>query len=179
LLAEASNNADKAYSLVFSEKYSHIPDVEKSIWASAAIIHCDICRLTLAINDTNGLWVARLLTVGDIASKLYEARNWYANTAKSFLIQFASTHQEVDNEAVLNKINLLFKKHRPYRIENYKNYRNKVGFHYDSKLLTYFKEFGDLDAEEFFDILESFVQFSHDWHELTKQLLEQVYGKRN
>jgi hypothetical protein len=170
-LAGASVNADKAFQAVSDEKLGHVPVSEKTAWAMAAVIHCDFCRLVIAYEECEREGLASLLWIADISSKLFEARNWYSNTGTKLLREIATTKS--GGVAEVNKeIEQLKKSHQIHRINKYEDYRNKFGYHYDENAIAYLQKFGGEDAKEFLEILVSFVKFSGEWAQLTKNLIK-------
>lgn len=170
-LAGASKNAETALNATSSTDFAHVPGDEKSAWAMAAIIHCDLCRLVVAYAECELEGIARLLWLGDIASKLYEARNWYNNSGTAVLRQIAQ-RKPIGLKAVNAKIDELKKAHGVHRVNKYADYRNKLGYHYDTAAISHLHTFSMNDAEEFFDVLTSFVRFSGDWAQLTKDIIQ-------
>ncbi|OIQ75065.1 hypothetical protein GALL_432720 [mine drainage metagenome] len=109
--------------------------------------------------------------MADISSKLYEARNWYSNVGTDLLRGIAVRKSSC--VANINKsIEDLKSAHQVHRINKYAVYRNKFGYHYDAKALQYLQQFEGEDAEDFFEVLRSFVRFSGEWAQLTKTLVQ-------
>lgn len=170
-LAGASKNAETALNAMSSSDFAHVPDDEKLAWAMAAIIHCDVARLVVAYAECEFEGIARLLWLGDIASKLYEARNWYNNSGTAALRKIAE-RKPIETKAVNATIDGLKRTHGVHRVNKYVEYRNKLGYHYDVTAISHLETFGKNDANEFFDILTSFVRFSGDWAQLTKDIIQ-------
>ncbi|OYY94032.1 MAG: hypothetical protein B7Y41_08855 [Hydrogenophilales bacterium 28-61-23] len=150
---------------------AHYPANEKTAWAMAAVIHCDFCRLVIAYEECEREGLARLLSMADISSKLVEARNWYNNAGSKLLKEIAAS-KPCGVEAVSRRIEQLKNTHGINRVNRYVDYRNKIGYHYDENAITYLQRFGGESAEEFFEVLSSFVRFSGDWAQLTKNLIQ-------
>ena len=171
LLVDASKNADKAFQ-VFSDQNSALVHInEKTAWAMAALIQCDLCRLITAYEYCEREGLARLLWLAEISSKLLEARNWYINSGKK-LIREIGLSKPWGVEPVDKKIQQLISSHRIHRVNKYKEYRNGFSYHYDENAIEYLQKFSELDAEEFFEFLIDFVEFSRDWLQLTKNLIQ-------
>lgn len=166
-LLGASRNAEKAIQAVSDADLAHYPANEKTAWAMAAVIHCDFCRLVIAYEECEREGLARLLSMADISSKLVEARNWYNNAGSKLLKEIAASKQ-CGVEAVSKRIEQLKNTHGIHRVNRYVDYRNKFGYHYDENAIAYLQKFGGERAEEFFELLSSFVRFSGDWAQLTK-----------
>lgn len=144
---------------------------DKVAWAMAAIIHCDLCRLFIAMEECEKEGIARLLCLGDIASKLCEARNWYNNSGTKTLRAIASRKACV-RDTIDARIEGLKQTYQVHRVNKYTDYRNKVGYHYDSEAIAYLHRFGSEDSDEFFGILTSYVKFSGAWAQLTKDVVQ-------
>lgn len=171
-LLGASRSAEKAFQSVSDADLAHYPANEKTAWAMAAVIHCDFCRLVIAYDECEREGLARLLSMADISSKLVEARNWY-NNAGSKLLKEIATSKPCGAEAVSKRIEELKNTHGIHRVNRYVNYRNKFGYHYDENAIAYLQKFGEESADEFFELLSSFVRFSGDWAQLTKNLVQE------
>lgn len=170
-LSGASRNAQKALDAVFSPDLENVNDDDKTAWAMAALIHCDLCRLVVSYDECQVEGLARLLCFADIASKLFEARNWYNNSGTKLLVSIAE-RKSLPVDQLKKRIGLLMKTHHIHRVNKYEGYRNKVGYHYDAKAITYLQDFGTEDADHFFDVLKEFVRFAGSWAQLTKDLLQ-------
>lgn len=171
LLAAASKNADKAFQVFSAPNCAMVPINEKTAWAMAAVIQCDLCRLITAYKDCEREGLARLLWLADITSKLLEARNWYNNSGRK-LIRGIGLSKPCGVGPVDKKIQQLITRHHIHRVNKYKEYRNKFSYHYDENAIEYFQKFSELDAEEFFEILMDFLEFSRGWNQLTKNLIQ-------
>jgi len=170
-LAGASTNAERAFHAVTEPEFAHVATDEKSAWAMAALIHCDLSRLVIAFDECERDGIARLLCIADISSKLFEARNWY-NNAGTNLLRGIAARKPCGVAEVNRSIEQLKNTHEVHRINKYADYRNKFGYHYDADALNYLQRFCGEDAEEFFEILLSFVKFSAEWARLTKSLVQ-------
>jgi len=170
-LVGASQNAEKAFHAVGDQEFAHVPASEKTAWAMAAVIHCDFCRLVIAYEECTREGLARLLWMADISSKLFEARNWYSNAGSKILREIASA-KPCGVAAVNKAIEQLKNTHQIHRINKFEDYRNKFGYHYDENAIAYLQKFGGENANEFFEILSSFVKFSSEWAKLTKNLIQ-------
>ncbi|MFP8780827.1 hypothetical protein [Hydrogenophaga sp. RWCD_12] len=170
-LAGASRNAARAFEALKAPEFSHVPPEEKSAWAMAALIHCDICRLVIAYAECEREGIARLLCMSDISSKLYEARNWYSN-AGTALLRGIAARKPYGLVKANKEIEHLKITHQVHRINKYADYRNRIGYHYDEQALQYLEKFSNEDAEEFFEVLTSFVKFAGAWAQLTKDLIQ-------
>jgi hypothetical protein len=170
-LSGASQNAEKALGAFSSPDLQHVPEDEKAAWAMAALIHCDLCRLVVALDECKVEGVARLLCLADIASKLYEARNWY-NNAGAKLLRGIAERKPLGTTKVNERIERLKQEHQVHRVNKYEDYRNKFGYHYDANAIAYLQRFGNEDSDHFFELLTSFVKFSGAWAQLTKELVQ-------
>jgi len=170
-LTGASKNADRAFAAVSSPDFLHVPEDEKTAWAMAALVHCDLCRLVVALDECQVEGLARLLCLSDIASKLFEARNWYNNSGAKLLSSIAE-RRPVGAALTRERIEGLKRTHQIHRVNKYESYRNKFGYHYDADAISHLQRFGAEDSEQFFDLLTSFVRFSGEWAQLTKDLVQ-------
>jgi hypothetical protein len=136
----------------------------------AAIIHCDVCRLVVAFDECEpGL--AKLLSMADIASKLYEAKKWYLGAGSKALRQIA-TGKVCGTQLVDEKLKALKSSHPISKIDGYAVYRNKVGYHYDADTPQFLSQFGEEDSDAFYAVLMTFAQFSGEWAKLTKAVVQ-------
>lgn len=170
-LSGASKNAAKALDAVSSVELEHIPADDKTAWAMAALIHCDLSRLVVSFDECQVEGIARLLCLADVASKLFEARNWYNNAGTRLLLSIAE-RKSIDVAGVRKHIEDLKQTHQIHRVNKYEDYRNKLGYHYDANAISYLRRFSSEDSDHFFDLLAAFVRFSASWAQLTKELLQ-------
>lgn len=170
-LSGASKNAENALNAVSSLDLKHVPEDDKVAWGMAALIHCDLCRLVVSFDECQVVGVARLLYLGDIVCKLFEARNWYNNAGTKLLLRIAE-RKSIDKAHVRKKIEDLKQAHQIHRVKTYEAYRNKFGYHYDANAISYLQRFGLEDSDHFFDLLTAFVRFSASWTQITKDLVK-------
>lgn len=170
-LKDASRNAQNAFDAVSSVEFAHVADEEKTAWAMAALIHCDVIRLVVAFEKCEREGVARLLWMSDIVSKLHEAKRWYFEKG-SPLLQKIAENKACGLEPVRKKLKEIRTKHPIGKVEEYRDYRNKFGYHYDADALTYLNKFGKEAAEPFYDLLKQFVLFSGEWAQLSSSLIK-------
>jgi hypothetical protein len=170
-LSGASRNAEKALAALSSAELEHVPHEEKNAWAMAALIHCDLCRLVVALDECRTEGLARLLCFADIASKLFEARNWYNNAGTKQLIAIAQ-RKPIGALVINERIEKLKRDHQIHRVNKYEDYRNKFVYHYDAAAIKHLQRFGAEDSEHFFALLTAYVKFSGDWAQLTKDVLQ-------
>lgn len=168
-LGEASKNATMAFDALNSPKYKDIPVAEKEAWLMAAVLHCDLSRLVVSLDECEP-GIARLLSMVDIVSKLYEAKAWYLTSGPKALREIAKTRScGVDFvNARLRELKAL----HLIEVERYAVYRNKIGYHYDTDMPKYLALFGEEDSEHFYDVLINFVHFSGEWAKLTKEVIQ-------
>jgi hypothetical protein len=111
------------------------------------------------------LWIA------DIVSKLHEAKHWYFKTGGK-LLQDIAANKNCGTEIVRKKLKEIKIKHAIGKVEAYSDYRNKFGCHYDANALDYLEKFGNEDADSFYELLMAFTQFSGEWAQLTKSVIQ-------
>jgi hypothetical protein len=140
-LSGASKNVAKALNAVSSPDFKHVSEDEKIAWTMAALIHCDLCRLVVSFDECQVEGAARLLCLADIASKLFEARNWYNNVGTKLLLAIAE-QKSIDVVGVRRKIDDIKQVHQIHRVNKYKDYRNKFGYHYDASAILHLQRFG-------------------------------------
>ena len=170
-LSGSSKNAENALAAVASSDFQHVPDDEKIAWAMAALIHCDLCRLVVTFDECQVEGIARLLFLADIASKLFEARKWYNNSGTKLLRSIAE-RKPLGLVRTNERIEELKRVHNIHRVNKYETYRNKFGYHYDADAISHLQRFGAEDANQFFELLKSFVRFSGEWAQLTRELVQ-------
>ena len=169
-LSGASRNAGRAFEAVSAVKYTHVPKAHKVAWAMAALIHCDMCRLLVSLDECEpGL--AKLLSMADIASKLYEAKKWYVGAGSRALRHIASG-KSCGTQLVDQKLKELKSIHPIGKADTYAVYRNKVGYHYDADTPEYLAQFGQEDFDAFYSLLTTFARFSGEWAKLTKTVVQ-------
>ena len=71
----------------------------------------------------------------------------------------------------------LSQKYQIERIKKYKDYRNKMGSHYDMEALDQLKLLNETEKMEFAKILEAFVGYAFDWHEFLWQEIRSTPSK--
>lgn len=169
-LEQASLNAERVFHAAFSPAYAQYPELYRHTWAAAAILHCDILRYVVSYECATRQGLVRLLWMGDIVSMLYEAREWFLHTGGPNLIKIAClTGDDVaDVQAELKRIKKLYPLDG---IDFYKDFRNKVGHHYDPSFVIHLHEFSGSDPKIFFDVLDNYVRFSGNWIALCKRVI--------
>jgi predicted Zn-ribbon and HTH transcriptional regulator len=169
-LKGASSGAEKAFNAAFATELAAVSYDEKVAWAMAAIIHCDQCRLIVAYDECELEGIARLLWMADIVSKLHEAKRWYFKTGCRLLLDIATT-KNCGQEYVQKAIKEIKSNHPISGIDEYADYRNKFGYHYDVNALSYLDKFAKENADLFFKRLRTFSRFSAEWISLTRSLI--------
>jgi hypothetical protein len=176
-LKAASRNAQNAIDTVRSENFANIPLNEKIAWAMAAMIHCDICRLVVALDECDSEGVARLLWMADIVSKLHEAKRWYFEKGGPLLQDIAKS-RTCGPDMVRKKLKEIKTNHPIGAVDKYADYRNKFGYHYDADAIDYLEKFGNEAAGHFYDLLKHFTLFSGEWAQLTRSLIQNQLSDR-
>ena len=155
-----------------SEEFDLVPDEQKQAWAMAALIHCDLTRLIVALDAAEGS-MARLLWMADLAAKIYEAKRWYLERGGPLLLGIAEQNG-YGGDSVREKIRELKAEHQLSGIERLADYRNKLSAHYDEEALEYLERFERAHADEFFSTVGEFVRFSRGWALLARDVLSHV-----
>ena len=89
-LSGASKSAGRALEALSDPQWAHIPREEVVAWAMAAVIHCDMCRLVVSLDECEP-GIASLLAMSDVVSKLYEIKRWYLGQGAKALRKIACT----------------------------------------------------------------------------------------
>jgi hypothetical protein len=126
----------------------------------ALVIHNDVCREfhNLVANPTIG--ISRLLALGPIILKLFEANLWYSQVGNKRLRELAASRGMLESiEHNLREMKLI----KPNRIEKYATFRNKLAGHYDDQTLNLIQELGSVQSDKFFEDVEMMVRYSQIW----------------
>ena len=169
VLQKTSRNTAQAYDALYSAEYDHIPEEDKLAWAMACVIHCDITRFLVAISESEA-GVTKLLWMAELVSKLFEAEMWYAKKGV-LLLENIAKRNDWKGESVRDLTSKLRTDNSIDRIKKFRKYRNKLSFHYERNALDHLRMFGEVDTDEFYNIVKSFVKFSQEWADLTKQVV--------
>jgi hypothetical protein len=168
-LSGASLSAGRALAALSDPQCAHVPKEEVVAWAMAAVIHCDMCRLVVSLDECEpGL--ASLLAMSDVVSKLYEAKRWYLGQGAKSLRKIAC--RKVCGTAVVDdRLKELKSQHPIGSVDRYASYRNRVGNHYAEDTVEYLIRFGQEESLNFYTLLTTFVRFSGEWAKLTGTVL--------
>lgn len=126
----------------------------------ASLIHNEVCREihNLAVNPTIG--ASKLLSLGPIILKLFEANLWYSQVGNKRLRELAKSRGMLELiEVKLREMKLI----RPSRIEKYAGIRNKLAGHYDDQIANMLQELGAIQSDAFFEDIEMMVRYSQEW----------------
>lgn len=170
-LLGASTNAQRAFEAAFDPALSGVPVEERNTWGMAAIIHCDVCRLVVALDECQTPGLAKLMWMAEISSKLYEAKEWYFKTGSKLLLTIAS-RKLCGPAPVRARLKQLNSEHPIAGIDRFALYRNKAGYHYDSETLDVIRRLGAESSEAYFETLMTFVRYSGAWVVLAKALIQ-------
>jgi hypothetical protein len=163
---------ERAIAVYRSPEFAHIPQTEREAWAMATLIQLDLSRLVFAMDECKTS-VARLRWMANLIAHLFEAKRYYQGWGKDCLLDIAES-KRCGRNALKERFGELMKRHRISDVERYADYRNKMSSHYDQNALEYLHVFEKEDAQIFFGIIESFVHFSADWVQLTKDLIRDL-----
>jgi hypothetical protein len=125
-----------------------------------SLIHNDVCREihNLTVNPT--IEASKLLSLGPIILKLFEANLWYSQVGNKKLRELAKNRGMLDLiENKLEEMKLI----RPSRIKKYAELRNKLVAHYDDQIANILQELGAIQADAFFEDIEMMVRYSQEW----------------
>ena len=109
---------------------------------------------------------------------LYEARRWYFHVGNPALVSVVMA-KNGDVDELRSRIRALKKVYPLDGVDEFEEYRNKVGYHYDKKFVYHLRKFSESDASQFNDILRSYVKFSEKWVELCREVLERNFDMTN
>jgi len=131
-----------------------------SLKLMASLIHNDVCREfhNLTVNPTRG--ASKLLSLGPIILKLFEANLWYSQVGNKKLRELAESRGMF--ELIENKLKEM-KLIRPSRIEEYAGIRNKLVAHYDDQTVKMLQELGAIQSDKFFEDIEMMVRYGQEW----------------
>jgi len=171
VLVNASVAAERAFQVAVSDKYVNHPELHRHTWATATIIQCDILRYLITLEESTREGLVCLLWMGDVASALYEAKKWFLGAGNQNLISIAK-NTCYDVKRLQSEIKSLKMQFRLDDINRFKNYRNKVGHHYDERLIEHLRMFSESDSGDFHAFLVSYVKYSNGWASLFKKVLD-------
>jgi hypothetical protein len=140
-----------------------------SLKLMASLIHNDVCRefYNLTVNKTTG--TSRLLALGPIVIKLFEAHLWYSQIGNKRLRELAKSRGMLELiENKLREMNRL----NPGRIEKYADIRNKLIAHYpyNYETVRVVQEFGSISADDFFEDITMMVRYALEWLQALKAI---------
>ena len=126
----------------------------------ASLIHNDVCREfhNLATNPTMG--ASKVLSLGPIILKLFEAKLWYSQFGNRKLLELAK-RRGMDS-LIKNKLKEM-KLLDPSRIGKYAGIRNKLAGHYDDQIASAFQELGAIQYDAFSKDIQMMVRYSQEW----------------
>jgi hypothetical protein len=138
-----------------------------SLKFTASLIHNDVCREihNLTVNPTVG--ASKLLSLGPIILKLFEANLWYSKVGNKRLHELARSrgmHVLIENK--LEEMKLI----RPSRIERYAGIRNRLAGHYDNQIVNTLQELGAIQSDAFFEDIEMMVRYSQEWLKVLRSI---------
>lgn len=168
-LGGASENATLAFDALSSQEFEAVPKSEKEAWFMSAAIHCDLSRLAVSLSECEP-GVAKLLSMADLISKLYEIEKWYSGAGAKRLREIAAA-KTCGTSLVDHTLKEMKALHPISKVDKYRIYRNKVGYHYDVNTPQYLQRFAKEDSDAFFALLLSFVRFSGEWASLTTKVV--------
>ncbi len=135
-----------------------------------AVIQNDLCREVYNLDNNPTIGTSKLLAIGPIILKLFEANLWYSQVGNKKLRELA------EKCCVLAFVENEFKEMKlldPNRIEKYARFRNKLAGHYDSQILDVIQELGLVQYNIFWDDVEMMVLYGQKW----LQVLRSIYWK--
>lgn len=133
----------------------------------ASLIHNEVCREwhNLTVNPTNG--ASKVLSLGSIILKLFEANLWYSQVGNQRLRKLAESRGML--EFIEDKLKAM-KLIRPSRIEKYAEIRNKLAGHYDDHIANMLQKLGAIQSDVFFEDIQMMVPYSQKWLQALKSI---------
>lgn len=135
----------------------------------AIVISNDLSREYYNVNKNPSLGVSRLLALGPLILKLFEAHLWYqqkGNPKLRILAEKRGLLQDV--EAKLKEMKSL----QPAVIESYSKYRNRLAGHYDSDCIDLIQELGSIEKDKFFGDVSVVLRYGNEWIKVLKYVAE-------
>lgn len=169
-VVRASVNAEKALEAAFSNEYAHYPEEHRKLWAAAAVLQCDVLRYLVTFQNATREGVVRLLWIGDIVSMLYEAKDWLFHTGIPTLKSVAASNG-YDMDELRTQLKAMKQEFPLTGIDDFADYRNKVGHHYDRDFVSQLRRFSESDGSNFHAVLRNYAGFTNAWTALCKKVL--------
>ncbi|MDH5545493.1 MAG: hypothetical protein OEZ43_07875 [Gammaproteobacteria bacterium] len=135
----------------------------------AAIIMNDLSReyLSIETNPTNG--TSKLLAVGTLILKLYEARQWYTKDGYVTLLDIADQKGiKSETEQKLRSLKGL----KAGRIDAYSKFRNTIAGHYLFNSCELIEELEKIEQEVFFEDARAVLRYGNEWINVLKYVGE-------
>ncbi len=144
---------------------SIVPDEYReflSLRLMVSIIHNDVCREYYNFNANFHLatGLSRLLALGSVIMKLFEAHIWYSQIGNKQLRKLAKSR------GMITFIDDKFKKMKrinPSRIEKYSGIRNDLSVHYSDKTINVIQHIGSISANDVFEDIEIVLLYGMEW----------------
>ena len=135
----------------------------------AIIISNDLSREYYNVNKNPSLGVSKLLALGPLILKLFEAHLWYQKKGNPKIRTLAEKRGLLhDVETRLKQMKSL----QPAVIESYSKYRNRLAGHYDSDCIDLIQEFGTIEKDKFFDDVSIVLLYGIEWIKVLKYIAE-------
>lgn len=126
----------------------------------ALLIHNDVCREVHNLNINPTIGTSKLLSLGQVLLKLFEANLWYSKIGNKKLLELAKSRGM--HEFIKAKLKEL-KPLRPSRIEKYADIRNSLSAHYDQLSPKLLQELGTVQAGAFFEDIKMTIRYHQEW----------------
>lgn len=170
-LAIASLAAERAFEAAVASEYSSYPEIQRHTWAAAAILHCDILRYVVTLENSTTDGLVRLLWMGDIVSMLYEAREWFYHTGTPNVLKIA-TSCGADVAALREDLKALNKLYPLCGVDAFADFRNKVGHHYTPQFVSHLHAFAGTDSGSFFELLTNYARYANEWSAICRKVIQ-------
>lgn len=126
----------------------------------AIIIYNDLCREYCNLHKNSSVGTSKILALGPVILKLFEAHLWYKKEGNKELLALA-TRRGIKKE-VEKKLKEL-KNIKSSRIELYSKYRNKLAGHYSFESIDHIAELEQECEATFSEDAETVIRYGNQW----------------
>lgn len=133
----------------------------------SALIHNDLCPVyyNMTVNPTTE--TSRLLTLGSVIMKLFEAHIWYSQSGTRRLRKLAENR---NMKAFIEDKCKEMKQLNPSRIEKYSKIRNDLSVHYSVKTIDVIRKLGSLSYDDVFEDIKMMVAYGLEWKKALRSI---------
>lgn len=124
------------------------------------IIYNDLCREYCDLHKNTSVGTSKILALGPVILKLFEAHLWYKKEGnKEFLALAERRGIKQDVEKKLKEL----KNIKSSRIELYSKYRNKLAGHYSFECISLIEELEQECEATFSEDAETVIRYGNKW----------------